>query len=301
MLCVVFMYPLYLQEKVGDDSVKAFCKMFFMVLAVFAVCGAYGAESTPPAETGRRPGGDRRSAMREQMEKINQQLKEKFPAEYAEIEKMRGTDRMMAMRKTMELANKAGIEMPWGRRGMMGRRMEPQMDVWQQFFAELKQKAPAELAEIEKKMTADPKSAMTELKALAEKHGLKMPEGPLPRMNAPVSLNRNRNRIMVERANRILAQTRPEDYAELQKLRETDIHAAREFFRKLAKEEGLTPRRLMMEPVRPVQSVSFSDKDIEELNPASSTGNRPWGGWGGRGGFGGFGGPWGGRGGFRGR
>lgn len=270
----------------------------FAVLAGAAVCGAEAGD-TPSAS--RPPVGDRRSAMREQMEKINQQLKEKFPAEYAEIEKMRGSDRMMAMRKTMELANKAGIEMPWGRRGMMGRRMEPQMDVWQQFFADLKQKAPAELAEIEKKMTADPKAAMTELKALAEKHGLKMPEGPLPRMNAQVSLNRNRNRIMVERANRILAQARPEDYAELQKLRETDIHAARELFRKLAKEEGLTPRRLMMDPVRPVQSVSYSDKDIEELNPSSSTGSRPWGGWGGRGGFGGFGGSWGGRGGFRGR
>ncbi|MBR2641835.1 MAG: hypothetical protein IKD46_01780 [Lentisphaeria bacterium] len=271
----------------------------FTVLAGAAVCGAEAAGDTPSAS--RPPVGDRRSAMREQMEKINQQLKEKFPAEYAEIEKMRGSDRMMAMRKTMELANKAGIEMPWGRRGMMGRRMGQQMEVWQQFFADLKQKAPAELAEIEKKMAADPKSAMTELKALAEKHGLKMPEGPLPRMNAQVSLNRNRNRIMVERANRILAQTRPEDYAELQKLRETDIHGARELFRKLAKEEGLTPRRLMMDPVRPVQSVSYSDKDIEELNPSSSIGSRPWGGWGGRGGFGGFGGSWGGRGGFRGR
>ena len=147
-------------------------------------------------------------------------------------------------------------------------------------------------------MAADPRSAMAELKALAEKHGLTMPEGPLPRMNAPVQLNRNRNRIMVERANRILEDSRPEEYAKLEMLRETDDDAARAYFRQLVKEEGLTARQLLAEPIRPVQSVSYSDKDIEEQYPTSVSGNRPWGGFGGRGGFGGPWGGFGGRGGF---
>ena len=286
-------------KKTGDDTVNIRVKQFWSVLAALAVTVVCGAEPAAPAERPAAPGGDRRSAMREQMEKINNQLKEKFPAEYAEIEKMREVDRMGAMRKTMELAGKAGIEMPWGRGRMMrGPRGEAQMGAWAAFFASLKEKAPAEFAAIEKKMTADPRSAMAELKALAEKHGLTMPEGPLPRMNAPVQLNRNRNRIMVERANRILEDTRPEEYAKLEMLRETDDDAARAYFRQLVKEEGLTARQLLAEPIRPVQSVSYSDKDIEEQYPTSVSGNRPWGGFGGRGGFGGPWGGFGGRGGF---
>ena len=275
------------------------------MFAAAVLCGADAAAPAAPAAPAEgRPqlrgnGEDRRRGMREQIENINRQLKEKFPAEYAEIEKMRESDRMGAMRKTMELAGKAGIEMPWGRGRMGGRRfgqLNGAVDEWQKFFAELKGKAPAEFAAIEAKLTSDPGNAMSsELKALAEKHGLTMPQGPLPRQaGGVVSLNRNRNRIMIERANRILEEERPEDYIKLQALREVDDDAAREFFRKLAKEEGLTPQRLLAEPIRPVRSVSYSDKDIEEQYPSSMPGNRPWGGFGGRGGFGGFGG----RGGF---
>ena len=285
-------------KKTGDDTVNIRVKHFCTVLAALAVAVVWGAEAAAPAGRPAAPGGDRRSAMREQMEKINNQLKEKFPAEYAEIEKMRESDRMGAMRKTMELAGKAGIEMPWGRGRMMrGEHGDAQMGAWSAFFASLKEKAPAEFAAVEQKMAADPRGAMGDLKALAEKHGLKMPEGPLPRMAAPVQLNRNRNRVMVERANRILEQSRPEEYAKLELLRETDDDAARAYFRKLVKEEGLTARQLLAEPIRPVQSVSYSDKDIEEQYPASVSGNRPWGGFGGFGGRGGFGG-FGGRGGF---
>lgn len=264
------------------------------VMMISAVCSgddkpAPGPQDRPEAPSGMRGG---RSGMREYFEKMNRQLKEKFPAEYAEIEKLRSSDRMAAMRKTMELANKAGIEMPW-RRGMMGRRGEhaaPPIGEWQKFFAELKEKAPAEFTAVEQKMAAHPQEALKELKALAEKHGLKMPEGPLPgSIPAASALNRNRNRFMVARANRILQRSRPEEYAKLQKLRETDENAARDYFRQLVKEEGLTTRYLLAEPIPPVQSVSFSDKDLEEQYPAPVN-QRP--GWGGRGpwggGFGGF-------------
>lgn len=270
------------------------------VMVSFAVCCAADAPAAgmnpPPSPQGggmRRGEFPGRSGMRERFENFSRQLKEKFPAEYAEIEKLRGSDRMAAMRKTMELANKAGIEMPWGRRGMMGPRGGggSALAEWPKFFAELKEKAPTEFTAIEQKIVSRPQEALKELKALAEKHGLKMPEGPLPGTGAgQPALNRNRNRFMVERANRILERSRPEEYARLQSLRETDENAAREYFRKLAKEEGLTPHRLLAEPIRPVQSVSFSDKDLEELYPAPVNQRPGWGGWGGRG-------PWGG--GFR--
>lgn len=268
-------------------------RYFLSILTVLAAWVSYGAEgdAAPPQGEMRRGFGGGRGGMRAQMENINRQLKEKFPAEYAEIEKMRETDRMGAMRKMMELAGKAGLEMPFGRRGMMGHRPDfghGMQNEWTKFFAELKEKAPAEFAEIEKKLTSDPQNALKELAALAEKHGLKMPTGPLPSQRPQVSLNRNGNRFMIQRANRILEKSRPEDYAKLQELRETDDDAAREFFRKLAKEEGLTPRRLLAEPIRPVQSVSYSDKDIEEQYPSPVTTRQPWGGfgrWGGRGGF----------------
>ena len=227
-------------------------RVLTVAAALLAWC-AIGADEAPVAAPRQesRGGGRSRSGMRERFAEIERQLKEKFPAEYAEVEKMRETDRFGAMRKMEELAEKAGIEMPFGRRGM---RPRP-----------------------------------------AEKAGLEMPKGELPKSvqsERKIELNRNRNRILIANANRILARTRPDDYAKLQALREVDDDAARAFFRKLAREEGLTPARLLGEPIPQVRSVSYSDKDIEAQNPMpSNTINR---GWGGRGGWGGGRGNWGG-------
>jgi len=246
--------------------------------------------SSPSSREGR--GGRSRSGFRERMEQVNRQLKEKFPTEYAELEKLRETDRFGAMRKMAELAEKAGIEMPFGRRPMRPRGENPENNEWQEFFAKLKEKFPTEFDAIRKKISTSPQAALAELKALAEKAGLEMPKGDLPQAGPGqperVAINRNRNRILVAQANRILARTRPEDYAKLQALREVDDDEARAFFRKLVREERLTPERLLGEPIRPARVVSFTDKDIEAQNPATNSNGRGWGG-GNRGG--GWGGP----------
>ena len=237
-------------------------RVLTVAAALLAWC-AVGADEAPGAAPRQesRGGGRSRSGMRERFAEIERQLKEKFPAEYAEVEKMRETDRFGAMRKMEELAEKAGIEMPFGRRGMRPR-PEPANSAereWREFFAKLREKFPTEFEAIEKKIASEPQTAMTELKALAEKAGLEMPKGELPKSvqsERKIELNRNRNRILIANANRILARTRPDDYAKLQALREVDDDAARAFFRKLAREEGLTPARLLGEPIPQVRSVS---------------------------------------------
>ena len=275
------------------------------LLAVFSAVPflASGAEASPaaPAEEQRRPS---RGGMFADRERMAAQLKEKFPAEYAEIEKLRETDRRAAMMKTMELARKAGIEMPrpGGFRGGMPMQQNSQ-ETWQNLFTKLKEKDPAGVAEVEKLLASDPAKAMEKLKEIAAKAGLQVPEGlPTPGDIRPES-PRNRNRFMVERATRILKHTQPEKMAEVAKLQKTDPDAARELFRTLVKDAGLTTDELAAQDSRRrrVASFVFSDKELEAQyeQAAGSVQNQrpPWGGgrgmmppWGGGRGMGGMGG-----------
>ena len=251
---------------------------------------APAAENVQPSRRGGRFGG-----MRERMESFQRQLKEKFPSEYAEIEKLRETDRGAAMRKTMELAGKAGLEMPFHRGGHRRGENAEAKDApespsgeWRSFFARLKEKCPDEFQALEKKLAGDPQNVLKEIRALAEKNGIEIPKSELPSAPAPkMELNRNRNRILVARANRLLAQMVPEEYAELEKLRETDDDAAREKFRSMVRQAGITPAQLLSMPVEPVPAVSYSDKDIEAANPSANSAGAGWGGRWNRGGWGG--------------
>ena len=262
-------------------------------LAAFAIVAipADGAEAAPAPAPAQQNGP--RGGFFAERERIAAQLKEKFPAEYAEIEKLRATDRRGAMMKTMELARKAGIEMPF--RGPRGMNANPQ-DAWQNLFNQLKEKDPAGFAEVEKLLSSDPAKAMEKVKEIAAKAGLQVPEGmPMPGVVRPES-PRNRNRFMVERATRILKRTQPEAFAKVEALRKTDPDAARELFRSLVKEAGLTAEELSAQDHhrRRVSSFVFSDKELEaqyEQAAGSVQQQRgPWGGgWGGRG-MGGWGG-----------
>lgn len=189
----------------------------------------------------------------ESYQKVDAILKEKFPAEYAEIEKLRQTDRRAAFEQKRELATKAGIEMPTFGSGRTTRNSEqPTVELppsptptlpkddklteWQKLETPLKEKYPLEFAEYEKLRQTDRPAALIKLKELADKEKLTLP--PEEGFKNKV-LPRDLARLMVERAESILCQRYPEEYKEIEKTRGEDPDAAREKFRELAKKAGL--------------------------------------------------------------
>lgn len=111
-------------------------------------------------------------------------LKEKYPKEMAEIEELQKTDRMAAFRKMRELAEKAGIQLNFGRPGGMGGgpgmgpggpgregaepAVAPRTNPMQQ-LRELRRKFPQEMAAIEELRKTDPAAARVKILELTAK------------------------------------------------------------------------------------------------------------------------------------
>ncbi len=157
-------------------------------------------------------------------------IKEKFPAEYGEIEKMR----LDSNTKLRELATKAGVELPMT--------LDEQM-------ADLKAKYPKEVAEIEALRQTDPRAAFQKTRELADKAGITLnfgggrqqgggrqmgPGGAPQGDNAAPPPAR---RVNPAQQVRLLREKFPTEMAEIDKLRETDPGAAgaktRELMKKL--------------------------------------------------------------------
>ncbi len=242
---------------------------------------------------------------REAMQKVDEQIKEKLPEEYKELEKLSQSDPRAAYTKRRELAEKAGIEMPsfgrgnrGGNRPDRGNSEEKALEEWQKAEAAIKEKFPKEYEEIDKLRQTDTAAALVKLRELAEKAEIKLPEGEPPgRTVSPRAVAK----LAVDRAHQILRERYPDEYAEYEKLREDDPDAAREKFREMFKKSGLTSEELK----RQVSSRRVQTQVIQVETPANQTqqqqqqqqgrgGNRGGGGGGWGGGPGGGGG-WGGQ------
>lgn len=236
--------------------------------------------------------------MRERIRQADAQIKEKFPEEYKELEKLDSTDRRAAYQKRVELARKAGIELPDFGRGRGDRRpggsetQNNQQEEWQKAEEAVKAKFPDEYAEIAKLRETDAAAALLKLRELAEKAGVKLPEGEPPAKEVGV---RNIARLAIEQANRILERRYPDEYAEIVKLRETDPDLARDKYRELFKRAGLSSEELKKRVVahaagtRIVQvEAPQNSNNTGNANSSSNTSRR--GNWT-RGNFGGMGAP----------
>ena len=120
------------------------------------------------------------------------ELKEKYPKEMAEIEELQKTDRMAAFRKMRELAEKAGIALPFGRPGQGPGRMGGRGDVpgedaprmranpMQQLrqLRQLRQKFPKEMAEVEELRRTDPAAARAKMQELIKQLEADRPARP---------------------------------------------------------------------------------------------------------------------------
>ena len=200
----------------------AFALMMLAALSVFAQDGDSGNRRNGGDRPGnRRNGGDRpgfRSreqgrrgfgwgARQNPRAEAEKKLKEKFPAEYAEIEKMRAE----AEKKLQELAKKANIELP-----ALPKSMEERM-------ADLKKKYPKEMKEFEDLQKTNPRAAFTKLREVMMKEN----GGKAPREGAPAMRNNPQRDLKA-------AQKKyPGEWKEIQKLRRKDPAKARKMTKEL--------------------------------------------------------------------
>jgi hypothetical protein len=235
---------------ISDKGATIMKHLFYLLLAAAIVSPAmFAAEESAP-ENGSRRSGARSGGT--DYRQIQEQLKARYPAEYAEIERLSQTDRRAAFEKTRALAEKAGIPLSFG-----GNTRGPRengnpnaaaadeskaLAEWQKFETEIKSRFPLEYAEVEKLKIENPTAALAKLKELAAKANIAVPEG-VPPVQTTV-LPRNINRLVLALAAEIVQERYPAEYAAMLKLRETDPDAARDQFRALAKRAGLSYDRL---------------------------------------------------------
>ncbi|MDR0933180.1 MAG: hypothetical protein LBM70_09215 [Victivallales bacterium] len=147
-------------------------------------------------------------------------IKEKFPEEYAQVEKMRAD----AEAKLRELAKKAGVEIP---------------KTMQEQLAELKVKYPKEMTEIDELRKTDMWAAMRKTQELAEKAGITLNTGRRGGGTPGFGRDNNTDTPPAPRVNQLnlLKQLRerfPAQMSEIDALRKTDPAAARKKMKELS-------------------------------------------------------------------
>ncbi len=199
--------------------------IFCMIAMLFTVVGN-------AAETDAVPG--RRSPGRRSFGggRMYDEIKKKYPAEFAEIEKLRASDPEGARTKMRELMRKAAPEMGFGRGFRRGGDRQAPGTLSAEMLQKIKEKYPEEFAEYEKLKSSEPEKAAEKLKELTEKFFAGNP--PEPEKNL-----RDRNRRAVSSVMRQLKEKYPERFAEIEKMREIDPDGARAELRKMFKEANL--------------------------------------------------------------
>ena len=164
------------------------------------------------------------------------ELKTKYPAEYAEIEKQR----ILAENKLEELAKKANVKLP-----ATAESIRLKME-------ELKNsgKYKAEFEEIEKLRTSDPRAAFMKTRELMAKAGIEMPEmrrsGMMGAADSEVTVPRSSRENPMRRIME-LRRKYPEEMKKLDAIRRENPKAYRdgvmELLKKSGAEQGKAPKQ----------------------------------------------------------
>lgn len=177
------------------------------------------------------PGGmGMMGSMRNPRASVEAELKAKYPAEYAEIEKQR----MLVENKLEKLAEKANMKLPATAESIRLKMEE----------LKISGKYKAEFEEIEKLRTSDPRAAFLKTRELMAKAGIEMPEmrrggmmGSADSETAPPRSSRaNPMRQIME-----LRRKYPEEMKKLDALRRDDPKAYRDGIMELLKKSGAEP------------------------------------------------------------
>ena len=195
---------------------KSMIKLSAMLTFAFVACTLFAQgplpEGNAPQRGGRdfgRRGGFMRGPRTNPRAEAEKKLKELYPAEYAEVLKLREE----AEKKLQELAKKANITLP-----VPPKSMEERM-------ADLKKKYPKEMEEIEALQKTDPRAAFTKLRELFKKEGIGN-GGTQTEPAAPMRGNPNRKLSEVRKKY-------PEEWKKIQDIRKTDPAKARQMTREL--------------------------------------------------------------------
>lgn len=170
---------------------------------------------------GNRMGGNRNMMMRNRVF-IEAEIAEKFPAEYAEVDKLRVEYEL----KLAELAKKASVELPESRDNV---------------YRKLRNEYPEEFAAAVKKMKTSPRDGFSALMELAKKADVElfggMRGGSAPRMggNQPVAPVSGRSFNRPDMA--VLRKKYPEKMKEYYELRSKDAGKAKELLLKIIQED----------------------------------------------------------------
>lgn len=200
-------------------------KHFLLIALVTAGLSAYAEEQTGRPGSfpqGKREWGNRgergehggRGGFMPQNKRFEaeQKLKEQFPAEFAEIQKLRDE----AEKKLQELAKKANIELPAPQKSMQER------------MAELKAKYPEEFARMEELRKTDPMAAFGIMRQLMEKErGGNAENSANPEKAAPERKVGNQLKELQKKY--------PKEMAEIRDLRRKDPKKAAEKVQELLK------------------------------------------------------------------
>ena len=230
---------------------------YFLSLILAAVCLAAAADeknnasSTEQSERGRGRGG--RSMRRGGG--FMEQIKSKYPKEYAELEKLRESDPDKFHSKMRDLMRKAMPEMGMMRRGGSAPMMEPS----EEQLKELKAKYPTDFAEYEKLKKSDEEKAKAKLQDMMKKYIAE--NGQFNEKNL-----RDRNRRATAFVMDELKRRYPEKMKAIEDMQQTDPDGARAELRKLFADSEMR------------MPGGHRELNYEYVPPQQQNNNRPWGG-----------------------
>ncbi|MBO5923292.1 MAG: hypothetical protein J6Q81_02135 [Lentisphaeria bacterium] len=199
-----------------------------------------------------------------------EQIKKKYPKEFAEIEKLQESDPEKARSKMRDLMRKSMPDF-----GMMRRSAEPSAEQ----LKELKAKYPAEFAEYEKLKASDEEKAKDKLRELLKKHIAESAAGD-------DKFLRDRNRRATAHVLAELKIRYPEKMKNIEELQQTDPDTARAELRKLFAESQMRmpggQKVLEYEYIPPQQQPNGARPWGMNRGGFPFGGNRMMGPWGGR-------------------
>lgn len=284
-------------------------KLFGLMLALFAASFAVGAADDAPPAAANGGAGAPPPAMngggRERFRQMIQTVREQYPEEFAEVEKLRASDPRAAMMKMRELMEKSGFSMPrpgedrnngQDNGGARNVRREPpkvaesDLAIYLRHLVNfLRAKAPDEWADVELTLATDPERGWRRFVAMCGKYGRQVPENATVKdLNINPVSERDVVRVTMERIDREIKRKFPGEYRELVSARVSDPVRARKLFRQLVA-QGNISTELVVPGTAASESAEASKSDAN--SPASSApseggneGRRRQ--WGRRGGFG---------------
>ncbi len=233
-----------------------------------------------------QPGGRRENFMH-----MMQSVREQYPAEFEEIEKLRSSDPRGAMEKMRSLMEKAGFSMPQrgerpgseerssGKNSSASEKNESravsESDIalcLQRIVNYLRSKSPDEWADVELMLASDPQTGWDAFLAMCRKYGRKVPhEATIKDLKYNTISERDVIRVTMERIDREIKRKFPEDYEKLLAARVKEPALARRMFIELVKKGNISTELVTPTSTLPVDDNAASSSTNSSTGASASS------------------------------